>query len=119
MGVNYTDATTLTGACAPEQAVHRPPDAGRCVITDAVAAGPAMVDTARWDQADPAAADTVPLSMPAVGSWAAKWWAAKSKVTPPLPSVTPASAAASKPLPTVTGFEYPAHRARQRVNSMS
>ncbi len=62
VGVNYTDATELTGVRAPEQGVGRTPDAGRYVITDAVAAGPTMVDTERLDQAggagtDPAAAE--------------------------------------------------------------
>jgi glycosyltransferase involved in cell wall biosynthesis len=55
VGVNYTDAATLTGACAPEQAVRRTRDAGRYLLTDAVAAGPAMVDTTRLDQAGGAA----------------------------------------------------------------
>ncbi|MGH3562874.1 MAG: glycosyltransferase, partial [Mycobacterium sp.] len=51
VGINFTDATKLTGACAAEQAVRRTPDAGRYVLADAVAAGPAMFDTARLDRA--------------------------------------------------------------------
>ena len=50
VGVNFTDATTLTGACAAEQQVRRAPGAGRYVLTDAAYAGPAMVDTSRLDQ---------------------------------------------------------------------
>ncbi|MGH3523867.1 MAG: glycosyltransferase, partial [Mycobacterium sp.] len=50
VGINFTDAGKLTGACAAEQAVRRTPDAGRYVLTDAVAAGPAMFDTARLDR---------------------------------------------------------------------
>ena len=51
VGVNVSDATQLTRACAAEQAVRRAPDAGRYVLTDAVAHGPAMFDTARLDLA--------------------------------------------------------------------
>jgi glycosyltransferase involved in cell wall biosynthesis len=50
VAVNYDDATTLTGANAPEDAVRRTPEAGRYVLTDAVAHGPAMFDTARLDR---------------------------------------------------------------------
>jgi glycosyltransferase involved in cell wall biosynthesis len=49
VGVNVTDATQLTRACAAEQVVRRAPDAGRYVLTDMVAGGPAMFDTARLD----------------------------------------------------------------------
>jgi hypothetical protein len=58
VAINYTDANTLTAASAPEQAVRRTPDAGRYVLTDQVAHGPAMIDTTRLDRAgaaDPAA----------------------------------------------------------------
>jgi hypothetical protein len=61
VGINFGDAVKPTGACATEQAVRRTPDAGRYVLTDGVASGPAMFDTARLDQAggvdrtDPAA----------------------------------------------------------------
>ena len=41
----------LTGICASEDTVRRTPDAGRYVFADVVASGPAMVDTARLDQA--------------------------------------------------------------------
>ncbi|MGH3579460.1 MAG: glycosyltransferase, partial [Mycobacterium sp.] len=50
VGINFTDAGKLTGACAAEQAVRRTPDAGRYVLADAVAAGPAMFGTARLDR---------------------------------------------------------------------
>ena len=51
VGINFADAVKLTGASAAEQAVRRAPDAGRYVLTDAVASGPAMFDTARLDRA--------------------------------------------------------------------
>lgn len=51
VGINFDDAVKLTGASAAEQAVRRAPDAGRYLITDAMATGPAMFDTARLDQA--------------------------------------------------------------------
>jgi hypothetical protein len=49
--INFAVAANLTGACAAEQAVRRASEAGRYVLTDAVASGPAMFDTARLDQA--------------------------------------------------------------------
>jgi hypothetical protein len=52
VGINFADAVKLTGACAAEQAVRRAPDAGRYVLADVVASGPAMFDTARLDRAD-------------------------------------------------------------------
>jgi glycosyltransferase involved in cell wall biosynthesis len=51
VGINLADAATLTATSAPEQTVRRAPDAGRHVLTDAVASGPAMFDTARLDRA--------------------------------------------------------------------
>jgi tetratricopeptide (TPR) repeat protein len=51
VGINFADAVKLTGACAAEQAVRRAPGAGRYLITDVVASGPAMFDTARLDRA--------------------------------------------------------------------
>ena len=51
VGINFTDAVRLTGASAAEQAAHRAPDAGRYLLTEAIAAGPAMFDTARLDRA--------------------------------------------------------------------
>ena len=51
VGINFADAVELTGVCAAEQEVRRAPDAGRYVLTDEVASGPAMFDTARLDQA--------------------------------------------------------------------
>jgi len=50
VGINFADAVALTGASAAEQTVRRAPDAGRYVLTDAVASGPAMFETARLDQ---------------------------------------------------------------------
>jgi Glycosyl transferase family 2 len=51
VGINFADARTLTGACAGEDAVRRAADAGRYVLTDAAADGPAMFETARLDRA--------------------------------------------------------------------
>jgi hypothetical protein len=51
VGTNFADAVKLTGLCAAEAAVRRAPYAGRYVLTDAVASGPAMFDTARLDRA--------------------------------------------------------------------
>jgi hypothetical protein len=51
VGINFADAVKLTGDCAAEHAVRRAPDAGRYVLADVVASGPAMLDTARLDRA--------------------------------------------------------------------
>jgi hypothetical protein len=51
VGVNYADATKLIGASAPEQLVCRDRDAGRFVLTNDIIGGPAMFDTARFDNA--------------------------------------------------------------------
>ena len=51
VGINFADAGKLTGVCAAEQEVRRSPDAGRYVLAEAVASGPAMFDTARLDRA--------------------------------------------------------------------
>ena len=51
VGINFSDAVKLTGTSAPETAVRRTADAGRYVLTDAVAYGPAMFDTTRLDRA--------------------------------------------------------------------
>ncbi len=51
VGINFTDAVKLTGATAAEQAVRRAPDTGRYLLTETIAAGPAMFDTARLDRA--------------------------------------------------------------------
>jgi glycosyltransferase involved in cell wall biosynthesis len=51
VGINFGDAVKLTGASAAERAVRRAPDAGRYVLTDVVATGPAMFDTARLERA--------------------------------------------------------------------
>jgi Glycosyl transferase family 2 len=50
VGINFGDAAKLTAASAPEDAVRRAADAGRYVLTDLVASGPAMFDTARLDR---------------------------------------------------------------------
>jgi glycosyltransferase involved in cell wall biosynthesis len=52
VGINFGDAEKLTGVCAAEDAVRRAADAGRYVITDGVASGPAMFETSRLDRAD-------------------------------------------------------------------
>jgi hypothetical protein len=51
VGINVADAVKLTGASAAEQAIRRAPDAGRYLLTEAPARGPAMFDTARLDRA--------------------------------------------------------------------
>jgi glycosyltransferase involved in cell wall biosynthesis len=51
VGLNLADAVKLTGGCAAEEAVRRAPDAGRYVLADVAASGPAMFDTTRLDQA--------------------------------------------------------------------
>jgi hypothetical protein len=51
IGINFEDAVKLTGACAAEEVVRRAPDAGRYLLTEAIATGPAMFDTARLDRA--------------------------------------------------------------------
>jgi hypothetical protein len=51
VGINFTDAVKLTGTCAAENTVRRAPDTGRYLITDVVASGPAMFDTARLNRA--------------------------------------------------------------------
>ncbi len=51
VGINFADSGSLTGVCAAEQEVRRSPDAGRYVLAEAVASGPAMFDTARLDRA--------------------------------------------------------------------
>src|SRR6202023_3550435 len=51
VGITFADAIKLTGASAAEQAIRRVPDAGRYILTEAPARGPAMFDTARLDRA--------------------------------------------------------------------
>jgi tetratricopeptide (TPR) repeat protein len=51
VGINFADAVKLTGTSAAEQEVRRTPEAGRYVLTDVIASGPAMFDTARLDRA--------------------------------------------------------------------
>ena len=62
VGINVGDAVELTGFSAPEQMVRRTPDAGRYVLTEVVAAGPAMFDAgrlARTGETDTAKSDPV------------------------------------------------------------
>ena len=51
VGINFADAVKLTGASAAEQAIRRAPDTGRYLLTEALATGTAMFDTARLDRA--------------------------------------------------------------------
>ena len=51
VGINFEDAAKLTGASAAEDTVRRAPDAGRYLLTDVMASGPAMFDTTRLDRA--------------------------------------------------------------------
>ena len=51
VGINFADADKLTATSAAETIVRRAPDAGRYVLTDAVASGPAMFDNTRLDRA--------------------------------------------------------------------
>lgn len=51
VGINFTDAMKLTGTCAAEDTVRRTPDAGRYLLTETVATGPAMFDTTRLGHA--------------------------------------------------------------------
>ena len=51
VGINIDDAAKLTGTCAPEETVRRAPHAGRYILTDVIASGPAMFDTTRLDRA--------------------------------------------------------------------
>jgi hypothetical protein len=47
VGINFGDAEILTGVCAGEDVVRRGAEAGRYVLTDGLAHGPAMFDTGR------------------------------------------------------------------------
>lgn len=51
VAINVDDASTLTGVCAPETAVRRTRDAGRYLVTDVLAHGPAMCETTRLARA--------------------------------------------------------------------
>ncbi len=51
VGINFADATTLTGTTAIEDLAHRTPDAGRYAFTESLAHGPAMFDTTRLNPA--------------------------------------------------------------------
>ena len=50
VGININDATTLTATSAAEDTVHRTPETGRYLLTQAIATGPAMYDTTRLDR---------------------------------------------------------------------
>ena len=52
VAINLSDATQLTHMSAPEHAVRRGPHTGRYLITETVAAGPALFDTARLGRID-------------------------------------------------------------------
>ncbi len=51
VGINVADAVQLTDAQPADPAVRRTPDGARYVLTEAMANGPAMFDTARLDRA--------------------------------------------------------------------
>ncbi|HEU0190836.1 MAG TPA: class I SAM-dependent methyltransferase [Mycobacterium sp.] len=62
VGVNVGDAAEPAGLFAAEESVRRAPGAGRYLLAESVAAGPAMFDTARLDRAggaDGAGADPI------------------------------------------------------------
>jgi tetratricopeptide (TPR) repeat protein len=61
VGINLADAVALTGTSAAERVVRRTPDAGRYLLTDVVASGPAMFDTTRLDHATAAGLQTASL----------------------------------------------------------
>ncbi len=66
VGINFADAVKLTGTSAAEQAIRRAPDTGRYLLTEAMATGPAMFDTARLDRAV-GVQDSDPIRPPNVG----------------------------------------------------
>jgi hypothetical protein len=47
VGINYGDATTLTGTAAPAETTRTDPGTGRYVLTDTMSRGPNMVDIDR------------------------------------------------------------------------
>jgi hypothetical protein len=51
VGINYDDAYKLTGTTATERSIRRAPNAGRYLLTGAMATGPAMFDVARLNRA--------------------------------------------------------------------
>ena len=61
VGINLADAVALTSTSAAERVVRRTPDAGRYLLTDVVASGPAMFDTTRLDRATAAGPQTASL----------------------------------------------------------
>ena len=61
VGINFGDAAKLTGVCAPESVARRTDEAGRYVLTDTAASGPAMFDLARLDRAGEAGLRTATL----------------------------------------------------------
>ena len=48
VGINYRDATTLTGVAAPADTTQTNPGTGRYVLTDTMSHGPTMVDVKRF-----------------------------------------------------------------------
>jgi hypothetical protein len=51
VGINFADAVKLTGTTAAEQTVRRTPGAGRYLLTNVIASGPAMFEMGLLDQA--------------------------------------------------------------------
>jgi hypothetical protein len=49
VGINYGDATTLTGTAAPADTTRTATGTGRYVLTDQLPHGPTMIDTDRFD----------------------------------------------------------------------
>lgn len=47
VAINFSDANRLTGASASEEDIRRTPEAGRYVLTEEIANGPAIIDTTR------------------------------------------------------------------------
>ena len=48
VGINYGDATTLTGVAAPADNTRTNPGTGRYVLTDTMSHGPNMIDITRF-----------------------------------------------------------------------
>ena len=65
VAINLAGALTLTGASAPEDAVCRTPDAGRYVLLDGVAGGPAMSISHGWNKPTASVAPPTGLRRPA------------------------------------------------------
>ena len=68
VGINVADAAKLTGASAAEEVVRHAPDAGRYLITDVVASGPAIFDTVVAHHPDLESCSCPPLTPSRTGS---------------------------------------------------